>query len=499
VTQVSVNSTEPAGSVGSAGPGTAAPPVESGRSGPIEWVMSTVIRKLAWSRLSEPRVALAVSGLGLLLSMLVGATAPNTETLPIRLPLSHLLPSLQHQGFLAGALLYTGDVLACLGLAGMLWAHSQGWRPNPRHLLLASGVIVAIMVCLTPVGSSDTASYAAYGRITALGGNPYTTNPLAWFGHHAEYYHIVGWAWKKQPSVYGPVATVFQAFAASIGGSHVATTIWALMILNGMVFIGVGVLLLKTSDDPVRATLFWVANPVLIQQLVSGGHLDTLVAGAAICAIQVARRASGVWGDALVGVMIGLACGIKANALLVALGLAWPLLRRHEWRRTARIAAVALVTVAIEYFPYGLVALKPLFGGLKLVVLPSPWWFFQASGEALGVSKGTIGTIISCLWPFAMIVVAWFIYRRISSDQPGEVVAPFALTFAWILVFPWVFPWYTAIAWVALTQVPRNRMTRWLTIVTVLLALWHSSGGQAPSHATALHVSHQVAGPRLPG
>ena len=85
-------------------------------------------------------------------------------------------------------------------------------------------------------------------------------------------------------------------------------------------FIGVGVLLLKTSDDPVRATLFWVANPVLIQQLVGGGHLDTLVAAAAICAIQVARRASGLWGDALVGVLIGLACGVKANAVLIALG-----------------------------------------------------------------------------------------------------------------------------------------------------------------------------------
>ena len=39
-----------------------------------------------------------------------------------------------------------------------------------------------------------------------------------------------------------------------------------------------------------------------------------------------------------------------------------------------------------------------------------------------------------------MIVVAWLIYQRISSDQPREVVAPFALTFAWVLVAPWVFP-----------------------------------------------------------
>jgi len=527
VTQVSVNPAEPAGSVGSADsapaagaeeaaapaatsapPAAGVPPASADPAapgaptvpgglripaGPVERVMSWVIRKLATSRLSQPRVAMAVSGLGLLLSMFVGATAPNIETLPVRLPLSHLLPSLQHMAVLPSTILYTGDVLACLGLAGMLWAHSQGWRPNPRHLLLASAVIVAIMVSLTPVGSSDTGSYAAYGRITAMGGNPYITNPQAWFGIHAAYYHVVGWAWVKQPSVYGPIATVVQAFAAWIGGPSVTTTIWVLMILNGAVFIGVGVLLLKTSDDPVRATLFWVANPVLIMQLVGGGHLDTLVAGAAICAIQVARRARGVWGDVLVGVMIGLGCGIKATALLIALGLAWPLLRRHEWKRTARIAVVALVVVALEYIPYGLVGLKPLFGGLKLVGLPSPWWVFYAVGhDLLGFSKNAVETPVSYLWPIALIIVAQLIYKRISSDQPREVVAPFALAFAWILVAPWVFAWYTALAWVALTQVPRNRMTRWLTIVTVVLALWHSSGGQAPIHVMASHVPHPM-------
>jgi len=438
--------------------------------------MSSVIRTLAWSRLSDPKIALAVSGCGLLLGMLVGATAPNTETLPTKLPLSYLLPSLHHDPIIAMVMLYLGVILACLGLGGMLWAHSQGWRPNPLHLLLGSSVIVAVMVSLTPVGSSDTASYAAYGRIAAQGGNPYTTNPQAW-GDIA-YTHVVGTQWRAQPSVYGPLATVIQKFAASIGGPSVATTIWVLMILNGLVFIGVGVLLLKTSDDPVRATLFWTANPVIIQQLVSGGHLDTFVAAAAICSIQVARRVSGRWGDVLIGLLIGLACGIKITGALIGLGLAWPLLRRYEWMRTARIAVVALITVAVLYSFYGLSALKPLFEASKLVTLPSPWWLFQVLGEALGASPGAMATVIGCLWPIAMIVVAGLIYRRISEDQPREVVAPFALAFAWIVVAPWVFAWYTAIAWVAMTQVPRNRMTRWLTLVTVLLAIWHSSGGQ---------------------
>jgi hypothetical protein len=438
--------------------------------------MDWLIRKLAWSRLSEPKVAISLSATGLLLSMLLGATAPNAETLRVRLPLSTLLPPLgPHQHILASLMMYVADILACLGLAGMLWAHSQGWRPNPRALLLVSAAIVALLVCLTPVGSSDTASYAAYGRIASQGGNPYITNPHAW-GDPA-YTHAVGTMWRKQSSVYGPFATVIQAFAASIGRADVATTIWVMMVLNGAVFIGVGLLLLKTSDDPVRATLFWTANPVLIQQLVAGGHLDTFVAAAAICAIQVARRVTAVWGDVLVGLLIGFACGIKIYAVLIGIGLAWPLLRRHEWMRTARIAAVSLVTLGLGYSSWGLDALKPVFGGLKLVTLPSPWRVLELIGQALGVHQATMVSIISLLWPPALLVLAYFIHKRISSDQPREVVAPFALTFAWILVAPWVFAWYTAVAWAALTQVPRNPMTRWLTIVTVLLALTLSSGG----------------------
>ena len=479
MTQVSTDSADPPGSVGAAGRSRTLGPVErQSPSGPIDLIMSAVIRKLAWSRLSDPRVAVTLSGFGLLLGMLVGATAPNFETVNVRLPLSELLPSLSQSNGAAMAMLYAGDVLACLGLAGMLWAHSQGWRPDPRRLLLVSAAIVAVMVCLTPVGSSDIASYAAYGRVTSLGGNPYATSPLQFLGQHSAYTQVVGVVWRGQSSVYGPIATAVQSFAAWIGGPDVATKIWVLMILNGAVFIGVGYLLLRTSDDPVRATLFWVANPVIIQQLVGGGQIDTFVAAGAICAIQVARWVSGVWGDVLVGVLIGAACGIKINAVLIGIGLAWPLLRRHEWLRVTRMTAVALVVFVFEYSFYGLAALKSTLNGLKWVIMPSPWRLFQMLAEALGMHPATTLTIINFLWPVAMFVVAWFIYRRISSDQPREIVAPFALTFAWVIVAPWVFAWYTAIAWATLTLVPRNRMTRWLTIVTVFLALWLSNGGQ---------------------
>src|SRR5258707_14237661 len=100
--------------------------------------MSTVIRRLAWSRLSQPRVAVSVSGAGLLLGMLVAAMAPNFETLPVRLPLSSVLPSLSGGDGVAMAMLYAGDVLAGLGRAGVVVAPSQGGGPGSPRVVVVS-------------------------------------------------------------------------------------------------------------------------------------------------------------------------------------------------------------------------------------------------------------------------------------------------------------------------------------------------------------------------
>ena len=120
MTQVSAHPADPPGSVGqTARPGPYGPFEPHVPTGPVDRVMDWVIRKLAWSRLSEPKIAISLSAAGLFLGMLLGATAPNAETLRVRLPLSTLLPSLGHQHVLASLMLYASDILACLGLARM--------------------------------------------------------------------------------------------------------------------------------------------------------------------------------------------------------------------------------------------------------------------------------------------------------------------------------------------------------------------------------------------
>ena len=459
------------------------------------------VYRLADSTLATPKVAVAVSLTGLVLVMLVGIFSPNYNTLP-RVPANDayvavVLPLSDHLGRLPDwasiSMTYLAIILQCLGLAGLLWANSRGWRPNPRHLFLAACIIVAIMVNITPVGSSDTTSYAAYGRMANVGIDPYSNGPSQLspnkgpylLGPGDLYRLVVGPMWQSTPSVYGPLATWVQQLAAHFGGSaNPAAAVSALMIMNGLVFLGVGYFLMRTADDPVRAALMWVANPVLIQQLVAGGHLDTYVAAATVVGVQIARSGKGGWRFLWVGMAIGAGCCFKINAAFAGVAIGWVLLMRREWWNLGRLALGGLGTVGVFYSLYGLHAFKQLTAASGLVATPSPWRMFQLVIEGVfdlfganAAGQAVSSDLISVTWPILMIVVAVLIYRQFSPSQPAMVTVPFALNFAWVIVAPWALPWYAAVSWVILALVPRNPMTRWLTLVTVYLALMHSSGG----------------------
>ena len=162
-------------------PKLAEPPIPGGR---VEAAMGVIIRVLSHSPLARPLPAVILSALGLGGVAFVGlcATAPvaSAATPPVLLPLTSVARDLGAPHLpdaIADTVMYVSIGLCCLGLAMMLWANSRGWSPNPRRVFAVAAGAVAVLVNITPVGSSDAASYAAYGRIAALGYNPYTYLP----------------------------------------------------------------------------------------------------------------------------------------------------------------------------------------------------------------------------------------------------------------------------------------------------------------------------------
>ncbi len=99
-------------------------------------------------------------------------------------------------------------------------------------------------------------------------------------------------------------------------------------------------------------------------------------------------------------------------------------------------------------------------------------------------AEATVTSTFGFIWPPLMLLLAWYLYNRLSPDVPTVLAATCALTFAWMVVAPWQLPWYSSVAWVTLALLPRNSLTRWLTIATGALALMHFNGGH-PTNAPA--------------
>jgi len=465
-------------------PKLAEPPISGGR---VEAMMGALIRVLAHSPLARPLPAVTLSALGLggvaFVGLCATAPRPSVATPPVLLPLTSLARDIgapHLPDIVANLVMYASIVLCCLGLAMMLWANSRGWSPDPRKVFWTAAGAIAVLVNITPVGSSDAASYAAYGRIAALGHDPYTFTPsMLPGGKHNPYTMLVSPMWQHTPSVYGPVATWTHLLAAEIGGAKPWATIWVMMMMIGAAFLAAGYVLLRTAANPVRAVLLWVANPLLIAVLVMGGHMDAFVALFAIMAILVSRRCTTVWHDVLVGVLVGVAGGIKVSAAFVALGIAIPLMHDRAWARLARIGSIAaLTTLGVYYFSYGFGALRPLGKASTMVISPTVW----RAVEGIFGTGHLVTTVIGFTWPPLMLALAWYLYNRLSPDVPTVVAATCALTFAWVVVAPWSLPWYASIAWVTLALLPRNSLTRWLTLATGVLALLHFNGGH-PTNA----------------
>jgi hypothetical protein len=418
--------------------------------------------------------AVAVAGPSVMEPVLPGRAGQPPWSLGLH-PSAYLVVPLTAAGLAAGT----------LGLVLVLRASRDGWSVPARAILIAGLLAAAALTLVPPFGSSDHLSYAAYGRMLVTGHNPYTTTPaqLAALGDPVA---RAVQDWSGSPSVYGPLATAIQALASLAGGTSVRLTVFVLGLANLIAF-GVTALLLHrmTRNSParqLRAALLWAANPLLLQVLVAGAHVDSqaVVFGVAAVAVMFGPWASarpggtftsavGVPRAAAAGVLVGLGFAVKVTVALVGLGLAIGLVLRlgRQWRRVAGplaglgagFAVAAGAAVAIG----GSAMLKQSSRASDMVSIGSPWRVIRSLVQL--VVGGTAATDIVRFGAIALgAVLAVLIIRGLPGrgSDPGEVDGPgyavagvgFALVLAWLFAWPYVLPWYDALGWALLPLIP---------------------------------------------
>ena len=193
-----------------------------------------------------------------------------------------------------------------------------------------------MLAVLPPAGSTDTLDYAAYGRMVAIGHDPYVMTPqqLRLSGDP------VGAAapipWETKHSLYGPLATIEQGTAAILGGTSAARITFWLKVWNALAFALVVLALDRLlRADPaarVRAHMLWSLNPLLLWGLVAAGHVDTVAAAVGFLALAlvspslVGRGEAGgkpsVLAGLAAGALVGMAADIKITFILFGLGIA---------------------------------------------------------------------------------------------------------------------------------------------------------------------------------
>jgi hypothetical protein len=438
---------------------------------------------------------LAMAGIGSSILIMIAASAVRDSWMypPIVLPSVGPpwdLTGLHMSTGVAMAALWTALIIGALGVIAGLGAVHRGARPSIRMILIAAAVTVVLLTVFPPAGSTDAFDYAAYGRLVVLGHSPYLDTPHLLRATHDAIARSVPTTWQKFFSVYGPLGTLEQFFAAKLGGTSAARiTFWLKLwdsIAFGVVAYVADRMLRSNPAQRLRAHLLWTINPLLLWDLVAEGHIDLLAGAFGLLGVLVLGVHSETARPPLLrvlaaGALIGAAADIKANFVLFGLGLAWVLRRSLTGLATA--AAGALVVLVPGYAWFGMPAVHALFGRRNEASADS--FYTQLLGSYLRPHRAEIAAVL-------VIAVAVLAYKRMPAGDTARPVirAALVLSVAWLFFWPYQFPWYDAMIIVLLMFYPATRID-WLVITRVAVgSLPNTPGNPTNPPGHVLHLLH---------
>ena len=340
---------------------------------------------------------------------------------------------------LVTALLGVAWTLGAAAVALGLLALRRGFTWNGRRTALLGAVAVLTLVVVPPLGSADHLSYAAYGRIKALGGDPYVEPPAQWRGGADPVAGAVQPPWQDTASVYGPVATLAQTATAVAGDGSLRRTVWAWQLLCGLAFLAAGLaldrlaaamsrrrrcaartpaVLSAPSVDParLRVAVLWTLNPLLLGQLVLGAHVDVLAAAFAVGALALAARRPFV-----AGALVAAAVATKAPFALVGLALLWGA-RRLPRRDAVRSLALGLLGAGLVLVPAHLWTGPHTYDQLqrasKFVSFATPWRLLADQLDPV-LGRPAVRGLVTPAAAVLAVLLAVLLVRRLTALLPA--------------------------------------------------------------------------------
>ncbi len=451
-----------------------------------------VYRPSQWHR--HHRYALACIVGATVLTVFTGFLGPSAVTLTLGKRRSLLPPWYLPAGvvepneWVVSILVWTAIGIGTLGLWIGLRALADGWQPRVRRLFALGTALSLATITVPPLTSADVLMYAAYGRLQAIGRDPYEITPAEVFrGQFDPVLRLTERPWQDTPSVYGPITSWTQLLANRWGGENMHDIVFWLQVFAVVPFIltCAGVVRLAQGDRKrqARATLLSIANPILIWAVVAGAHNEALSVMFAVLALLMVRRS-----PFLAGIWIGVAGCAKLSIGIWGLAMLWAY--RREPKKALQLCLGAAIPMGLAYV----------------------WWeptaFFQVLRNGSYVSVGswanpvfrfldlllpsiTAKIIVGSIAYTGLVVIAWMLSKVLPwTPAPGlareadpardpltiALRTALVLSVAWLVTSMYTLSWYDLIAWVPLAVLGATKLDQLMLLRSAPLSLAYVPG-----------------------
>jgi alpha-1,6-mannosyltransferase len=410
----------------------------------------------AWrARLGNPRRGPLLMGLAGSLMMLVGAFGAGGVL--VRDPLMTNSPvgfwRYGHGQTLAAVLVYGGVGLmawAWIRLGRDVLAH----RVGGRAVLTTAFVWILPLLASPPLFTRDVFSYLAQGALPLHGLDPYAVGPEAMPGILTDNVHYF---WQDTPAPYGPLFILIAKFIAWVVGNNIilGVVLMRLALLPGLALLvwALPELTRRLGGRPALALWIIIANPMMVINMIGGGHNDLLVVGLLAACSLLALRGRHVSGI----VLVTLAMAVKASAAVALpfLVLIWAAHMTGSRRVRISKAAAAGIGVFAVVFAACTFAAQVDLGWLPALSAPSMIVNWMSIPTAVGQIFGGIASLFGASpQPFinvargigiaVLLVLAAKQWWAARDGGPDAVRRAGIVLFAVAVLSPATLPWYVS-------------------------------------------------------
>lgn len=417
--------------------------------------------------------------------------------------------------FGGGATRNRGGLLDAFGLSFLSFGHGAGfsnvtfwcsimmfvaaWVMLGRHqeqTLKALAWWIPPLVFAGPILSRDVYSYLMQGAMMRDGFDPYTQGAAV---NPGPYLLEVSHDWRNTTTPYGPLHLWLGEGITRLVGENVTAGVflYKLVSLAGFAMIVWSVPRIATAlgGNPNLALWLGVANPVMTLHLIGGMHNESIMVGlvcvGVLCALN-RRFALGV-------VLVSLSVSLKATAVFALPFMVWMATRAVQrpdhslprrmwnfvvsgtWMTALSVAVVALVTY-LSGSSWGWVSqisgnskvINPLAFPSLLAGLVSPAASLVNEDFSYNAFLGVARSVSQILMLLGLVTV-WWLFRRTDRDAVIGITAAYAVAVVFNAVtLPW---YYTSLIALVGTFNPDQRIVRWTTGLSVLIACSFTGSG----------------------